>query len=261
MSCTDRRKSKTGDRIMAAGLKIIYEPKGRAREYAPLALNIYTGCTHGCKYCYCAKMWKSDDFYKSAKPRRDLMKKVESDSILLEKEFGDKNPEILLSFSGDVYQPLEEKLRLTRRVIKTFIQYGLRFTILTKGGPVAQADFDLLADYPNCSFGTTLCFIYQDYADKWEPFSPTIKERAQAIKKAYDLGIKTWVSLEPVIDPKQAIRLVEVLHPIVAHWKVGKINHFPEYENLDWVSFREEIRRLFGRIGTSYYIKKSLTEL
>ena len=35
---------------MSTGL--IYEPSGRAREYAPLALNLYNGCPHGCTYCY-----------------------------------------------------------------------------------------------------------------------------------------------------------------------------------------------------------------
>lgn len=32
--------------------KPIYEPRGRAREYGELAVNIYTGCNHGCSYCY-----------------------------------------------------------------------------------------------------------------------------------------------------------------------------------------------------------------
>ena len=31
-------------------MKPIYEPKGKAREYADLALNIYTGCPNGCEY-------------------------------------------------------------------------------------------------------------------------------------------------------------------------------------------------------------------
>lgn len=34
----------------------IYEPKGAAREYSPLALNYQTGCDHGCVYCYVPKM-------------------------------------------------------------------------------------------------------------------------------------------------------------------------------------------------------------
>ena len=27
---------------------VIYEPRGRAREYSPLAVNLYRGCSHGC---------------------------------------------------------------------------------------------------------------------------------------------------------------------------------------------------------------------
>ena len=34
----------------------IYEPRGRAREYSPLALNYFTGCDHGCQYCYVQPM-------------------------------------------------------------------------------------------------------------------------------------------------------------------------------------------------------------
>jgi DNA repair photolyase len=28
---------------------IIYEPRGKAKEYADLAANLYLGCDHGCK--------------------------------------------------------------------------------------------------------------------------------------------------------------------------------------------------------------------
>jgi len=33
-------------------MAVIYEPKGMALEYAPLACNLYRGCQHGCRYCY-----------------------------------------------------------------------------------------------------------------------------------------------------------------------------------------------------------------
>ena len=34
-------------------MNAIYEPKGRAGEYAQLAVNLWRGCPHGCTYpCY-----------------------------------------------------------------------------------------------------------------------------------------------------------------------------------------------------------------
>ena len=30
----------------------IYVPGSKAREYCPLAVNLYSGCNHGCVYCY-----------------------------------------------------------------------------------------------------------------------------------------------------------------------------------------------------------------
>jgi DNA repair photolyase len=33
------------------GCSLIYQPAGRAREYAALACNVYSGCDHGCAYC------------------------------------------------------------------------------------------------------------------------------------------------------------------------------------------------------------------
>mgnify|MGYP001557876463 FL=1 len=32
-------------------MSLIYEPAGRAREYAALACNVYRGCDHACVYC------------------------------------------------------------------------------------------------------------------------------------------------------------------------------------------------------------------
>jgi DNA repair photolyase len=49
-------------------LKVIYEPSGAAREYATLALNIYKGCTHGCKYCYNNTRWNKGKFLEDPAP-------------------------------------------------------------------------------------------------------------------------------------------------------------------------------------------------
>ena len=55
---------------------IIYEPKGRAREYSPLAANLYRGCGHGCIYCYApAVTFTAREVFRSHPcPRQDVLR-------------------------------------------------------------------------------------------------------------------------------------------------------------------------------------------
>ena len=246
---------------MKRDYRIIYEPKGPAREYSPLACNIYKGCEHGCRYCF-GKNRKSPEQKKQydsdPNPKDHFIEKLEYKANKLR---GNRK-EILLSFLGDVYQPAETKLKLTRNAIKILIENDLPFIILTKGGTRAIRDFDLLQGYDKTSFGTTLIFLDQEYADYWEPGAPSISDRIEAIQEAKSRGIKTWISLEPVIDPKQALEVIEELNPIVDHWKVGKINYHKEVERrVNWITFREQATSLLQDIGANFYIKKSLSEL
>lgn len=41
-------------------MRIIYAPRGRALEYAPLAVSLYRGCPHGCVYCFVPDSTKID---------------------------------------------------------------------------------------------------------------------------------------------------------------------------------------------------------
>ena len=101
----------------------------------------------------------------------------------------------------------------TRQAIQILIDNGLRVMILTKGGMRAARDFDLLETYDRCRFGTTVVFRNQADASQWELNAPPVADRIQAIHQAHGRGIKTWVSLEPVIDPDQALELIQELHP------------------------------------------------
>ena len=243
-------------------MDIIYEPQGAAREYSSLALNIYKGCEHACKYCFgpSALMKKRDHYNGDANPKKAILNRVRKDTQYLAKN--NINDEILLSFIGDPYQPAEKEYRLTSKVLEILIEHNRPFTVLTKGGTRAVNDFDLFASYPKSRFGTSLCFTNQQDADEWEPGAASISDRITAIKHAQERGIRTWVSLEPVIYPEQAIEIIQKLHQFVDHWKVGKINHMKKIEKkVDWIRFREEVRELLDSHDADYYLKKSLTEL
>ena len=63
----------------------IYAPKGKAKEYGDLALNIYTGCPHRCYYCFAPGVLHKDreTFHSHVEPRPGIVKEVRKQ---LEKE-------------------------------------------------------------------------------------------------------------------------------------------------------------------------------
>jgi hypothetical protein len=71
------------------------------------------------------------------------------------------------------------------------------------------------------------------------------------------MGIFTWVSVEPVVDPAEAIKVVETLRGEVDLWKIGKLNHDREREaSIDWHRFLMDVEAALE--GHHYLIKKDL---
>lgn len=241
-------------------MKVIYEPTGTAHEYAPLAVRLYFGgCAHGCLYCHGPQTMRRRRaaFINHAKLRQDILMHLQMDAQRIR---GDDR-EILVTFGSDPYQPLEMQFATTRQAIQILIDHGLRVMILTKGGMRAARDFDLLESYDRCRFGTTIVFTNQADASQWEPNAPPVADRIQAIHQADGRGIKTWVCLEPVIDPEQALALIENLHPVVGHWKVGMLNYRKLPRPVNWIKFRKDARDLLDSLGADYYFKESLRQL
>ena len=237
--------------------KIIYEPSGRAAQYSPLAVNIYTTCDHGCLYCYAsnARKMKKEIFHAQNAIAKDAIKRLRKDAP---KYKGDDR-EILFCFMGDPYNPDETANGITRQAIEIMIENDLRFTVLTKGGDRVRRDLDLFKSYPKCSIGQTIVFFDQASASHWEPNASRLSERFKLARDAHEMGIRTWVSLEPVIDPKQALTVVRLLHPYVDYWKVGPVNYVKDI-NVDWKKFKNDIEQLFQEVGADYYLKKELLD-
>lgn len=239
---------------------LIYEPKGRAREYAPLALNLYNGCAHGCTYCYAPSACRKtrDDFSKP-RPRVDVIAKLERE---LARNFSLLAPAtqtpVLLCFTTDPYQPLAAETNVTRRAIELLHEYGYPVHILTKGGMRAAEDFDLLGSNAGDAFATTLTFLHDADSEQWEPHAALPADRLRAIAAAHSRGITTWVSLEPVIDPEQSLEIIDRTHHYVDLFKVGTLNYHELAATIDWHSFARRAVDLLEELGVSYYIKNDL---
>jgi DNA repair photolyase len=239
--------------------KAIYVPKGRAKEYSPLALNHYIGCSFACKYCYApATLRKSKDaFHSNTVVKKDLIADLLRDCQKM-KQTGNKD-RVLLCFASDPYQPIEQEICITRQVLEMFKEYGINFQLLTKAGTVATKDFDLYKD--GDAFACTLTFLDEEKSREWEPNAALPQDRIQALKDAHQIGIETWVSLEPVIEPAETLRIIDATNEFVDQYKVGPINYSQIKGSIDWNSFKMEAEERFNMYDKNYILKEELLEL
>ena len=235
-------------------MPVIYKAKGRAKEYCDLALNIYTGCTFGCTYCYAplvARM-KRKEFHKQAVPRKKILLQVAKEAP---KHKGQK---VLLSFMSDPYPYVEEKNLLTRDILKILCHSGVRPVILTKN-PLVIRDLDIIEKAKGW-IGTTLTSLYDHVLEKWEPNAPSTVARTFILFEAHRRGIKTWVSLEPVLDVESALELISFTHKHVDLYKVGMLTYNLHAKNINWPRFRERVEEQLQKYKKQYIIKKDLME-
>jgi DNA repair photolyase len=232
-------------------MPIIYEPKGKAREYSPLALNIYKGCDHDCNYCYCKDMI----FLKHTNlvtERPNLLKQLSKE---LEKQI---TKQVLLSFISDPYCKANDKLKLTRSVLMKLYFKNVPVAILTKGGNRALQDIDLIAKFKSIKIGATLTLNNADDSCKIESGSSLPCERLKMLKSFHDKNVRTWVSIEPVIYPKQSLDMIERSLDFVDEYKIGKLNH--NANNTDWHKFLVDSVTLLRKNNKQFYVKNDLAK-
>lgn len=224
-------------------LKIIYIPKGRAKEYAPLGCSLFTGCPYGCVYCSVphTKRMTREEYHGTCnliqeKYLLNLREDLRKLDLLSSKDNDYSTKEILLSFSCDPY-PTDPVLRsFTRKALEIIGEEGFRATVLTKAGSKAVADFDILERY-NWRFGTTLAFVNDTLRKQYEPGAASCADRIAAIRQAKARGVRTWLSMEPVIIPEEALATITELIDDIDDWRVGKWNHDKEADDIDWLDF------------------------
>jgi len=266
--------------------KIIYKPGGRAQEYAEsskgaddgLAANLYKGCRHNCAFCYVPTLptWKFVPgnprvaFHEKVLARGDVLAGLESDARKLAGQFQGRpidNP-LHLCFTCDPY-PItdnEDFVDVTRDALLTFERFGFsNVQVLTKGGERAVRDFDILSRN-GWKFGQTIVFRSPDAYARYEPGAAGFDSRLAALRFAKDAGLKTWVSIEPVIDPVEALLVIDEIKPYVDIWKIGKLNHGKEISpalaeieaSVDWRQFAGLAKQQL--IGREVLFKDSLAK-
>lgn len=229
-------------------MKPIYKPSGRAAEYGDYALNIYTGCPHRCYYCFAPSVLRKDRelFHSHVEPRDGIVEAVRKQ--LATGEIKDKL--IHLCFTCDPY-PTGHDSTATREIIKLIKDSGNHVQILTKGK--GSRDFDLLDG--NDWFGVSVS-CNTKIQRVAEPKAMNPLARLIMLDNAKHLGIKTWISFEPVLEPDVVISCIATYFDEFDKIKVGKLNYHPS--DIDWKSFGEMAESVCKETGVEYYIKDDL---
>lgn len=160
------------------------------------ALNPYTGCEHGCIYCYAVFMKRFSGHKEEWGSFVDV--KINAPEVL-KKQLRRAKPG-LISFSTvtDPYQQLESKYRITRECLEELVDYDFPVSILTKS-KLVQRDIDILKRLKEVDVGFSIAFMDERIRKHFEPKSSTTEERFSTLSILSKEGIITWLFFSPVL--------------------------------------------------------------
>jgi DNA repair photolyase len=163
--------------------------------------------------------------------------------------------QVMLSFTTDPYHPFDTTT--TTKTLETLVDHGLSFCTLTKGGSRALRDIQLFRSDRD-AFASTLTSVDDEFSRKWERGAALASDRISTLKKFYDAGIFTWVSLEPTIDCNSSLEIVRQTHEFVDLYKVGRVNYMEITKTTDWEDYTLRMIDLLQSLGKRHYIKQDL---
>ncbi|TRO51239.1 radical SAM protein [Candidatus Bathyarchaeota archaeon] len=186
-----------------------------------LTFNPYTGCDHGCVYCYASSYISQ---FAKCRPKSNLLKRLQCEATKL------KGETVSIANSSDPYPRMEAALGLTRRCLATFAESNCRIQIITKSNLVMR-DADLLSRVPS-TVALTITTDNAETARLLEPYVPSPDARLRAAEVLVREGIPVSVRIDPVIpfvndQPEElvaALAAIGVRHITSSTYKIKSDN-------------------------------------
>jgi len=166
-------------------------------------INPYRGCEHGCVYCYARPTHETLGLSCGVDFETRLVAKHDAPD-LLERELrrkGWRGEPIVMSGVTDPYQPVESKLRITRRCLEVMAAFQQPVSIVTKSSLVLR-DLDLierLHEHDAVRCAVSLTTLDNRLASRMEPRACSPKRRLETIRRISALGVPVTVMTAPII--------------------------------------------------------------
>ncbi|PPU92761.1 PA0069 family radical SAM protein [Xanthomonas albilineans] len=167
------------------------------------SVNPYRGCEHGCSYCFA----RPSHAYLNLSPGLDFETRLFAKTNapeLLRRELGKPGyvpSPIALGINTDAYQPIERRLRLTRRLIEVLWEARHPFSLITKNALV-ERDLDLLVPLARenlVSVYFSVTSLDRRLSARLEPRASAPHARLRAMRILHEAGVLVGVMVAPVI--------------------------------------------------------------
>jgi len=187
-------------------------------EWAVKNINIVSGCSHNCKYCYSKEM--AIRFKRKTPESWKIEEELKTDRKL---KIGKVSGRVMFPSSHDI---TPQNLILSLKTIKKILEHDNDILIVSK---------------PHLDCISRLCNEFQEYKKNilfrfsigssnntvlksWELDAPLFEERIECLKLAFEQGYKTSISCEPMLDNNISDVIDRVTPYVTDSIWIGKMN-------------------------------------
>ncbi|NND89737.1 MAG: PA0069 family radical SAM protein [Granulosicoccus sp.] len=179
------------------------------------SVNPYRGCEHGCAYCFARPSHTYLGHSAGLDFERLLYAKVDA-AALLHKELG--NPlyqcrPIAIGVNTDAYQPLEKRLRITRKILEVLLAAEHPVYLITKSSLI-ERDIDLLQQLAASNLvivAISITSMDNELSHRLEPRAAAPHRRLRIVRTLSEAGIPVRVSVSPVIPALNEHEIDEII--------------------------------------------------
>jgi len=167
------------------------------------SINPYRGCEHGCIYCFARPNHEYLGFSAGLDFETKIFVKQNAPELLRRELSSPRWEPQVIAISGvtDAYQPIERRLRLTRRCLEVLVEFRNPVVIITKNELVTR-DIDLLRELARVDgilVFVSVTSLDPNLARELEPRAPHPARRLAAIEELAASGIPVGTLVAPVI--------------------------------------------------------------
>ena len=243
--------------------KAIYNPSGKAGEYSEWACNFHIGCSNDCTYCY-LKKGRSAKVLGGIEPKLKKCFTNETHALMtfkieLLKNLAEiKNHGLFFTFTSDPL--LEETRDLTMKAVVFCNENNVPVKLLTKRADIVNL-IEAFADKHRLNRSLIAVGFTLTGHNELEPSASTNEHRICTMETLKAYGYRTFASIEPIIDFKSSLEIIETTKGFCNLFKIG-LESGKKYDKKEALEFYVKVNLMLScRSEAKAYWKDSFLKL